>query len=107
MASEGSDVVVVGVDGSPASAVALAWAARYAKATGASIRAVRAWHYPAAVGPAPVGVAPASVSGEVADAQREELDQAVAAALGDNPPVAVDSKVVYGHPAQALVDESA
>ncbi len=107
MASEGSQVVVVGVDGSPASAMALAWAVRYAKATGASIRAVRAWHYPAAVGPAPVGVAPASVSAEVAEGQQKELDQAVTAALGNNTPVAVQTKVAYGHPAEVLVDESA
>lgn len=107
MASERSEVVVVGVDGSPASAVALAWAARYAKATGASIRAVRAWHYPTAAGPAPIGVAPASISAEVAEAQRKELDEAVRATLGDNPAVPVESKVAYGHPAQVLVDESA
>jgi nucleotide-binding universal stress UspA family protein len=107
MASEGSEVIVVGVDGSPASAVALAWAARYAKATGAAIRAVRAWHYPAAAGPAPIGVAPAAVSAEVAESQQKELDQAVTATLGDNPAITVESKVAYGHPAQVLVDESA
>ena len=107
MASVGPDVVVVGVDGSAASAVALAWAARYAKITGASIRVVRAWHYPAAAGPAPVGIAPASVSAEVAEAQQQELDQAVTATLGDNPSVKVETKVAYGHPAQVLIDESA
>jgi nucleotide-binding universal stress UspA family protein len=107
MASEGTEVVVVGVDGSPQSASALAWAVRYARATGASIRAIRAWHYPAAVGPAPIGVAPASVSAEVSEAQQQELDQAVTDALGDKPPVTVQSKIAYGHPAQVLVDESA
>ena len=107
MAGEGSEVVVVGVDGSAESAAALAWAARYAKAAGASIRAVRAWHYPGAVGTGPIGIAPASVSAEVAEAQQKELDDAVTAALGDDPAVTVRSKIAYGHPAQVLVDESA
>ena len=40
-------LVVVGVDGSGQSVAALHWAARYAAATGAAVRAVMAWHYPA------------------------------------------------------------
>jgi nucleotide-binding universal stress UspA family protein len=107
MAGEGTaETIVVGIDGSPASALALAWAARYAKATGASIRAVRAWHFPAAAGTAPVGVAPASVTDEVKQAQHAELDQAIAATLGDEPQVKVEHKIAYGHPAQVLTDES-
>ena len=54
------DVVVAGVDGSPGSLAALSWASRYAAATNAAVRAVLAWHYPAAAGVAPVGVAPRS-----------------------------------------------
>lgn len=49
-------LVVAGVDGSAESVAALKWAAGYATATDARVRAVMAWHYPAAVGPAPVGV---------------------------------------------------
>ena len=44
----GAPHVIVGVDGSPESVEALAWAARYAAATGATINAVHAWHYPPA-----------------------------------------------------------
>lgn len=107
MTSEGkAECVVVGVDGSPASAKAMAWAARYAEALGASVRAVLAWHYPAAAGPAPIGVAPASVSGEVEQNKHAELDKAVAATFGDPPRVPVQTKVVYGHPAQVLLDEA-
>jgi len=98
--------IVVGVDGSPASAMAMAWAARYAKAMGATVRAVLAWHYPTAAGPAPVGVAPASVTGEVEQAKHEELRKAIAATFGDPPMVDVEAKVVYGHPSQVLIDES-
>jgi len=100
------ECVVVGVDGSPASALAMAWAARYAKAMGATVRAVLAWHYPAQVGSAPVGVAPAVVTAKVEQASRAELDKAVAATFGDPPVVEVERKVVYGHPSQVLIDES-
>ncbi len=107
MTSEGKkEWVVVGVDGSPASAMALAWAARYAKAVGASVRAVMAWHYPAAVGPAPVGVAPASVSAEVEQERQGELDKAIKAAFGEPPVVEVERKIAYGHPSQVLIEES-
>jgi len=107
MTGEGKkECVVVGVDGSPASAIAMAWAARYAKAMGATVRAVMAWHYPAAVGPAPVGVAPASVSEDVEQAKHAELDEAIAATFGDTPAVEIERKIVYGHPSQVLIDES-
>jgi nucleotide-binding universal stress UspA family protein len=99
--------VVVGIDGSPSSALALAWAAQYAKAMGARLCAVLAWHYAARVGPAPVGVAPASVRDEAQTAMQEDLDRTVAATLGEPPCVEVESKVVYGTASQALIDESA
>jgi nucleotide-binding universal stress UspA family protein len=107
MTTEGKrEIVVVGVDGSPASAVAMAWAARYAKAVGATVRAVMAWHYPTSAGGAPVGVAPPSVTSEVEQAKYTELDQAIAATFGAEPAVEVERKVTYGHPSQVLIDES-
>ncbi|HUZ54454.1 MAG TPA: universal stress protein [Streptosporangiaceae bacterium] len=107
MTREGkTECVVVGVDGSPASAITMAWAARYAKAMGATVRAVLAWHYPTAAGPAPVGVAPASVTSEVEQSRYQILDQAIAATFGDPPAVEIERRVVYGHPAQVLIDES-
>ena len=98
--------VVVGIDGSRESARALAWAARYAQATGATIRAVLAWHYPAQVGSAPTGVAPASVTQEVEESRHDLMDSEIAKVLGDSPQVAIERTVVYGHPAQVLIDES-
>jgi nucleotide-binding universal stress UspA family protein len=47
--------IVVGVDGSPASQEALAWAIRQAEATGASVDAVIAWHDPAVIAGLPRG----------------------------------------------------
>ncbi len=98
--------VVVGVDGSPASAAAMAWAARYARAVGAAVRVVLAWHYPAAAGQEPVGVAPPSVTAEVEQSRNEILDKAIAAAFGEPPDVAVERSIRHGHPAQVLIDES-
>lgn len=46
--SNGSDapVIVVGVDGSPASVSALKWAVQHARTSGSRVRAVTVWHYP-------------------------------------------------------------
>jgi nucleotide-binding universal stress UspA family protein len=96
-------LVVVGVDGSPESVAALKWAGDYAAATRARLRAVLAWRYPAAVGPAPVGVAPASVSDEVRAAMTETLTKAIAEA---SPGASVEPQIGYGHPAEVLVNLS-
>jgi nucleotide-binding universal stress UspA family protein len=106
MTTEGSagQVVVVGVDGSDESVAALKWAAAYAAATGATISALMAWHYPAAVGPAPVGVAPEEITDEVRTSMTEALSKAVAEGA---PGLEVQQKIRYGHPAQVLVDASA
>ncbi len=111
MTREGkTELVVVGVDGSPASEAALAWAARYAGAIGGAIgarlRAVLAWHYPSAAGAPLVGVAPASVTSKVEQSRHEILDKAIAATCGDEPALEIERRVVYGHPAQALMEES-
>jgi nucleotide-binding universal stress UspA family protein len=107
MSSEGkAESVVVGVDGSAESAAAVAWAARYAKAMGATVRAVLAWHFPTTAGVPPVGITPPSVTAEVEQSRRDVLDQAIATAFGDPAVVPVERKIVYGHAAQVLIDES-
>jgi nucleotide-binding universal stress UspA family protein len=102
MATEGQ-LVVVGVDGSAESVAALKWAGTYAAATNSRVRAVMAWHYPAAVGPAPVGIAPAAISDEVRQNMAEALDKAVAEAASG---IDIEKEIGYGHPAQVLVDQS-
>jgi nucleotide-binding universal stress UspA family protein len=96
-------LVVVGVDGSPESVAALKWAADYVAATKARLRAVMAWHYPAAAGPAPVGVAPAAVTDEVRAQIAETLSKAVAEGA---PGLDAEEMIGYGHPAQVLIDQS-
>jgi nucleotide-binding universal stress UspA family protein len=106
MPAGGQETVVVGVDGSPPSTSALTWAARYADAIGASLRAVLAWHYPTAAGLPPIGHAPEPVTSQVEQSRYEILDKAIESACRDLPAMQVDREVVYGHPAQALIDES-
>ena len=106
MASNGESgqAVVEGVDGSDPSVAALSWASRYGAATGATVRAVRVWHYPTAAG-LPPGKTPEPVEDEVEGWVRDELTQAVTKANPDSS-AQVETKIVYGHPAQALIDES-
>jgi nucleotide-binding universal stress UspA family protein len=97
--------VVAGLDGSAESIAALAWASRYAAATGAQVRAVHAWHYPAAFG-VPVGKAPGSVTAEVEQRMRDDLDEAVAQVYPDGSDGQVEVLLRYGHPVEVLIDES-
>jgi nucleotide-binding universal stress UspA family protein len=108
MAGEGGtrQVVVVGVDGSAESIAALGWARNYAAAAGAKVRAVHAWHYPAAFGIAPVGKAPASVTAEVEQRMRDDLAAAVAQVYGGQGDEQVETALRYGHPVEVLIDES-
>jgi nucleotide-binding universal stress UspA family protein len=101
----GRQVVVAGIDGSPESVAGLSWAGRYAAATGATVRAVRAWHFPTAAGLPPEGRAPEAVTSEIEQRMREETGEAIAKA---NVPasVQVETEITYGHPVQVLIDES-
>src|SRR5262245_39555803 len=101
-----SEVVVVGVDGSPESVSALRWAARYGAATGATVRPVRAWHYPAAAGPAPIGKAPHQVTDEVEQEQMAELMESVTEVYQDGLPDNVQPGVIYGRSAEALLKQA-
>lgn len=94
--------IVVGVDGSPCSIHALEWAIRQARMTGARVVVVAAWHLPVqiwwgiALPPAhsPPDYAESAVA-EVLDPIRKE-----------HPDVVIESMVVEGRPARALVEAS-
>jgi nucleotide-binding universal stress UspA family protein len=98
--------VVVGIDGSAGSRIALKWAAGYAAATGATIRAVNAWHYPSA-GPLPAGVQPKVIDDEVRADRQATVDGVVTEVFGSADPDGVTTVIAYGHPAPVLVEESA
>jgi len=104
----GQSVVVVGVDGSPASYTALQWALAHATRIGAQVRAVRCWT------PVVAKRWEAAVTGEPVPPEAEqqarakrELAQVVAAALarvpGGSMRVAVRHSVVRGSAGPGLV----
>jgi nucleotide-binding universal stress UspA family protein len=103
------EVVVVGVDGSPASYTALRWALAHAGNTGSRVHAIRCWQpmsrWEAAFTAEPVP----SVAEQQAWAERE-LEQVVAAAVLRVPTgaqrVAVRCKVVRGRAGQILIAEA-
>jgi nucleotide-binding universal stress UspA family protein len=98
--------IVVGVDGSPSSKAALAWAVSQAELTGASVEAIIAWHYPVMVGGvpfAPIGVLDTPDYGDfatkvISDTVRETVDP--------DGPVKVSTTVREGNAAQVLLDAS-
>lgn len=96
--------IVVGVDGSPSSKAALAWAVEQAELTSASVEAVIAWHYPVMVGGlpfAPIGVLEGADYGDFAT---QVLSGAIAATVEPDGPVKVSSVVREGNAAQVLLE---
>jgi nucleotide-binding universal stress UspA family protein len=102
----GQELVVVGVDGSAESVAAVRWAARYAAATGARVRALLAWHYPGAVGGPPEGVTPEAIRGQTEEQMNQALHEAVAGAYDGLDAAGVEESTAYGHPAQVLIEAS-
>ncbi|MGB6453275.1 MAG: universal stress protein [Streptosporangiaceae bacterium] len=98
--------IIVGVDGSPSSKAALAWAVRQAEQTDATVEAVIAWHYPVMVGGvpfAPIGVLDTADYGEFA---ANVLSDTVSEIVDPDGPVKVSSAVREGNAAQVLLDLS-
>jgi nucleotide-binding universal stress UspA family protein len=104
--SDARPLVVVGVDGSEGSLAALRWAARYGAATKTPVKAVLVWHYPTAAGQPPVGHLPPEAEKEVEGEEKATLREALAKAAPDTVGAQVDGVILYGHPAEALIDES-
>lgn len=94
--------IVVGVDGSASSAVALEWAAHQAELTGDTLDAVTAWQWPQSYGypmPIPSDFHPAAEGTKVLDTAIEQIRKAY-------PDVEVRTAVVEGYAAQVLVEAS-
>jgi len=96
-------VVAVGVDGSEGAAKALAFAAEEARLRGATLRVVQAWSVPPVT---TLTYVPAELFDDARLEAERELDQQVTAALGFEPHVVVDKRLVEGPPAQALLEQS-
>ncbi|MGH3944659.1 MAG: universal stress protein [Pseudonocardiaceae bacterium] len=103
-----NELVVVGVDGSPASYTALRWALGFAGRTGARVHAVRCWLPVVARGwEAAVTSEPVPPPAEQQARAERELTEVVAAALARVPDgstrVAVRQRVARGPAGPALV----
>ena len=95
--------IVVGVDGSPSSKAALAWAVRQAALTGAKVDAVHAWHNPVSYSYG-YGYAMVLPVPDLEKFARHALDEAIAAVADLAPGVEIRPVVVEDNPAQALLD---
>ncbi len=96
--------IVVGVDGSPSSRAALAWAVRQAELTGSSIDAVSAWHFPVMVGG--YAWAPVSVLDEASDfgaIAAKSLTEAIGQTVAPDCPVKISTSVQEGNAAEVLL----
>ena len=104
---------MVGVDGSEASREALRWAADEARLRSARLVAVHAWSFVPAqpIGDpgmlaVPAGDLPGQLDAE-SEAARLALDEAVGDALGADPGIDVERKLVEGDAGETLVKEGA
>jgi nucleotide-binding universal stress UspA family protein len=97
--------IVVGVDGSPGSRAALAWALDEARLRGAALDVVHAWHAPAPVVPGPYGAAP-HVDEDVTEPVRRNAEQVLEHQLQavDTTGVEVEALLPSASAAEALVE---
>jgi nucleotide-binding universal stress UspA family protein len=96
--------IVVGVDGSPSSKVALIWALRQAELTDASVEAVIAWHLPVAAGGIPFAPAGTMIGADFEDVARIVLTAAIAEAVDPASAVKISSTAIEGNAAQVLLE---
>ncbi len=92
-------LIVVGVDGSELSLQAVRWAAEQARVTKAGLLAVTGYEIPWTI-----LVAPTYTEADYDRDAREVLDRAVAEALGPEPAVPVEKRLVQKRPAHALTE---
>jgi nucleotide-binding universal stress UspA family protein len=105
MEPEAGRRIVVGVDGSAPSRAALAWAARQARLTGATVEAIIAWQYPATYGYT-MPAAP-EINYNYEEIAAKVIADTIAEVCGRGEPVRIISRVVEGNAAQVLLDASA
>ena len=102
----GWKTIVVGVDGSPGSRKALAWAAAEAAEHGADLIVVNVWEHTLLPPAGSVSVSEHYVP-DPSQRTADDLLGVIKEELGDDPPVRVQPQVKQGRPAKVLIDESA
>jgi nucleotide-binding universal stress UspA family protein len=98
--------IVVGVDGSDASKLALRWAIEEAQAHGASVIALHAWEVPPPVpevAPIPT-IDPVALFPEFQNVAEKLVTDVVEEVVGDDTSVPVEPVAVEGPPALAVID---
>lgn len=96
--------VVVGVDGSEHSLLALRWAAHHAATMRVPLEVVTAWTFPEE--PAPLGIEiHVPWQEELMSQARAKLDEIVEACVPEPERSQLKAKVVRGRPAQVLLEE--
>ncbi|MEV6495671.1 universal stress protein [Actinoplanes sp. NPDC051633] len=98
--------IVVGVDGSPSSRKALAWAAAEAADHGANLTVINVWEHTLLPPAGSVSVSEHYVP-DPSQRTAEDLLQVIKEELGEDPPVLVQPQVKQGRPAKVLIEESA
>jgi nucleotide-binding universal stress UspA family protein len=94
--------IVAGIDGSPASIEALAWAARQADLTDSALEVIMTWDWPTTYGAAFAFPSDYDPSENV----KTVVEEAKAALQQSYPTVAISVVVAEGHPAPFLVEAS-
>lgn len=100
--------VVVGVDGSPGSELALRFAVQEARQRGARLRVVTAWHMPAMVnggGFAPVSVYPIAPA-EFEESAMKGLENSLAALADEVAGLDVEQVIEQGQASEVLVEQA-
>lgn len=100
MTAPGKPVVVVGVDGSTGSRDAVRWAARYARMSGADLRAVATWRWPNYLTRIPPGM-------DLEADTRRTLQEVTAEIGAEFPDVPITECVVEGPAGPALLSQAA
>jgi nucleotide-binding universal stress UspA family protein len=102
-------LIVVGVDGSEGAQAALAWAAAEARLRGARLRAVHAWHLPAAAYGSGGFVPPVGATWEddLEEAAKAGLSAALDSAAETLAGLDVERRVVEGSAAVVLTEAAA
>jgi nucleotide-binding universal stress UspA family protein len=99
--------IVVGVDGSPSSRVALRWAVRQAALTGGVVDAVIAWQIPMALSGYAWAPISADETNNLAEDARKALDAVISEEVEPADSDRVTAHVVNGHPADVLLAAAA
>ena len=94
--------VVVGIDGSPDSKKALAWAVAQAERMGAEVEAITAWEVPLTI-----LLLPTATDSDYADRAATVLAASIDEVLGDEAAVAVHARAVQGRAARVLTHQAA